>query len=321
MLKDTSNDKNCAYGNFKRARYFHGMLMTERDFTEEQNYHNEKRRMLNRMLHGWGVVCGLEIKQNDTPGSTIIIKPGLAIDYNGNEICVSEEYKLNLDKISKLYQCVEKEKNECPPQEGEDFEKKWYVVIKYKEIPSDPVTVYAPTGGCQEKACEYSRTREGYCFDLKGEEEIVCCSDSSKKTEKTSIDYERIDETDDEYEQRIKEFYEDLLVPCPGKCCDVKYVVLGSIIVTPKCDSLSDAKFVPITQEMINNWDCRKYVMTFGLIQHWIAMAEKINIKPIGNYNSWINGCINPVEFFEKYIYSTEMEYKNIRRKDKKKKI
>lgn len=322
MLKDTSNDKNCAYGNFKRARYFHGMLMTERDFAEEQNYHNEKRKMLNKMLHGWGVVCGLEIKQNNTPGSTIIIKPGLAIDYNGNEICVSEEYKLNLDKISKLYQCVENEKNVCLPQKGEESENKWYVVIKYKENPSDPVAVYAPAGGCQEKACDYSRIREGYCFDLKGEDEIGCCPGSGEIIEKTCTDYERKkDETNEEYEQRIKTFYEDFLVPCPGKCCDVKYVVLGSIIVRTKCNSVSDAKFEPITQEMINNWDCRKYVMTFGLIQHWMTtLAGKFNTKPLVDYNRWADGCIDPVEFFENYICPTEKAKKYIKRSNKQKK-
>ncbi len=61
MNTDTTK-KSCDYNSYKRTRYFHGMLLTERDFQEEQIYHQEKRRLLNRMLHGWGVVCGLGVK-------------------------------------------------------------------------------------------------------------------------------------------------------------------------------------------------------------------------------------------------------------------
>ena len=304
MLKDTSNDKYCEYGNFKRARYFHGMLMTERDFREEQNYHNEKRKMLNRMLHGWGVVCGLEIKPTNKP-DTIIIRPGLALDYNGNEICVTEEYILNMSKISKLYPCIKEETSDCTEQEIVESGNKWYVIIKYEEKPSIPVAVYAPSGGCEEKACEYSRIREGYCFELKDEEEIKCCPEPSENNEKTCIDYEKkAEEPDKEYEQRIRTlFCEEFLIPCPGKCCDDKYVVLGSIELIPRCNSDSDAKFEPITQEMINNWDCRKYVMSFGLLQHWMTkLAAKLPFKSIVDYNRWAEGCIDPVEIIETYI-------------------
>ncbi len=94
--EESLKDKHCDYNNFKRARYFHGMLMTDRDFSEEQLYHNEKRKLLNRMLHGWGVVCGLKVKPTDQPSSKIIIEPGLALDCAGNEIFLREPYELDV---------------------------------------------------------------------------------------------------------------------------------------------------------------------------------------------------------------------------------
>ncbi len=44
---------------FERNRYFYGKLLTVRDFEVEQRYHSGKRALLNRLVHGAGVVCGL----------------------------------------------------------------------------------------------------------------------------------------------------------------------------------------------------------------------------------------------------------------------
>lgn len=166
MSKGTSKDTQCDYNNFKRARYFHGMLMTDRDFREEQIYHIEKRKLLNRMLHGWGVVCGFEINW-EAGKSALTIKPGMALDCHGNEILVCDPVEINLTSLP------------CPakiPARGtleycrqQDVEKKpniYYIAIRYHEVPSDPVPVYAPAGGCEEKACEYSRIREGFCVEI-----------------------------------------------------------------------------------------------------------------------------------------------------------
>ena len=61
--KCADKDKTfCDYNEFRRLRYFHGMLLDDKDFQAEQQYHAGKRRLLNRMLHGSGVVCGLDIK-------------------------------------------------------------------------------------------------------------------------------------------------------------------------------------------------------------------------------------------------------------------
>jgi uncharacterized short protein YbdD (DUF466 family) len=164
----SSGDKHCDYNNYiKRARYFHGMLMTDRDFKEEQLYHNRKRKLLNQMLHGWGVVCGLKVKPTTTAGPNIVVEPGLALDCHGNEILVCEEQTIDLSaKVCSSTQ-VQEQANPCvDPLIGVPEYPTLYVMIKYKERITDPVPVYAPGGSCEEKVCDYSRTQEGYCIEV-----------------------------------------------------------------------------------------------------------------------------------------------------------
>lgn len=170
MSKDKSKDKHCDYSNFKRARYFHGMLMTDRDFREEQIYHNEKRKLLNRMLHGWGIVCGLGVKWKQGK-NVIAIEPGVALDCHGNEIVVCDPYEVDLGPATCLGATRVPQKpltaEECEELEkAKDQVNTFYIGIRYDEVPTDPVPVYAPGGGCEEKVCDYSRTREGFCADV-----------------------------------------------------------------------------------------------------------------------------------------------------------
>jgi hypothetical protein len=46
----------------QRLTYFYGQLLGPKDLQGEQAYLREKHRLANRLLHGWGVVCGLEVE-------------------------------------------------------------------------------------------------------------------------------------------------------------------------------------------------------------------------------------------------------------------
>ena len=69
---------------FERTRFFAGKLLTADDLEREQNYQNGKRWLLNRMLHGPGVVSGLEVTPRGSSG--VRVAPGLALDGHGREI-------------------------------------------------------------------------------------------------------------------------------------------------------------------------------------------------------------------------------------------
>ena len=170
MTIDKQNNKHCEGNEFKRLRYFHGMLIEDTDFKAEQVYHMEKRKLLNRSLHGWGVVCGLGIKLNNEK-TKITIEPGFALDCHGREIVVCKPCEIPITSIP----CLCPKPTAAAPRTPEDCKKllereqgpkTCYIGIRYDEIKDDPVPVYTPSGGCEEKACDYSRIREGFCIDF-----------------------------------------------------------------------------------------------------------------------------------------------------------
>ena len=83
----------------QRLRYFDGEFLRSGDFTDEQSYHVDMRRLLNHELHLSGIVTGLQIvqDQNSVPSTTALfysVAPGFAIDQVGREIYVSAPYSL-----------------------------------------------------------------------------------------------------------------------------------------------------------------------------------------------------------------------------------
>jgi hypothetical protein len=103
------------FPEFKRNKYFTGKLMSAEDFQDEQDYHIEKRRLHNRLLHGYGVVTGLELSMSDDPPGMVRVGAGYAIDRLGNDVLLREVQTAKL------------------PDRG----KKAYVVIEYAEVETD----------------------------------------------------------------------------------------------------------------------------------------------------------------------------------------
>jgi hypothetical protein len=84
---------HCPDGVVTRNRYFTGKLLTGEDLTREQEYHRSKHRRHNRLLHGFGIVSGLEVSvESDGSRSdpAIHVSPGLAIDAYGEELVLCE---------------------------------------------------------------------------------------------------------------------------------------------------------------------------------------------------------------------------------------
>jgi hypothetical protein len=85
--------------DIKRLSYYEKQFLRARDFQDEQAYHIEMRRRHLIAHHSWGIVVGLEIKQ-DPVALTWSVQPGLAIDGFGREIIVSDPEPLDLNKIN-----------------------------------------------------------------------------------------------------------------------------------------------------------------------------------------------------------------------------
>ena len=78
--------KNSELLPFNRNRYYKGKMLTSLDFEAEQLYMNNKRRFINQMLGGSGIVCGLNVISLDD--LSIMIESGVAVDDAGREIVV-----------------------------------------------------------------------------------------------------------------------------------------------------------------------------------------------------------------------------------------
>ena len=88
---------NRKYYSFERNNYYYGKLLASKDFQSEQGYMNDKRRLINRTLHGFGVVYGMDVVATDD--SSIVLQSGMALDAGGREIVVPKTQVLKLSTI------------------------------------------------------------------------------------------------------------------------------------------------------------------------------------------------------------------------------
>jgi DNA-binding beta-propeller fold protein YncE len=156
----------CDSPQMARNNYFTGKLLVERDFTDEQLYHMGKARRHNQQLHGWGVVCGLKVKQHPNPACReqyVLIEPGLAIDCCGREVLVTrEEY---FDFRARF---LEWWKAQNPTAQSPDPTVKYDLQIcaRYVECPTEDVPALFDECGCDDTACRPNRILERWDFDI-----------------------------------------------------------------------------------------------------------------------------------------------------------
>lgn len=88
-MQSTMQDTNARNGiqTFVRNRYFYGKLLDVFHFEMEQDYLNGKRWLLNRLISGYGVLCGLDVQPAEK-GRAVVVTPGAALDRGGREIIV-----------------------------------------------------------------------------------------------------------------------------------------------------------------------------------------------------------------------------------------
>ena len=80
--------------SIKRLHYYNHQFLDEKDFRDEQLYHIEMRRRLNRSLHFWGVVDGLQVARSGN--REITVEPGFALDNDGRELVVLNPITRNI---------------------------------------------------------------------------------------------------------------------------------------------------------------------------------------------------------------------------------
>jgi hypothetical protein len=174
----------------RRLRYFHGQMLSARDFQREQDYFREKLKLRMRCLLGYGVVCGLHVEpvgehdhsadadealeatesseptesEEDSVEETgadrkrrrkakVRITPGLAVDCDGNEVVVRGGCSIDLWKAL--------------PADERDKTTVW-VGVQYSERPVEPTRAVFNDGCAESPDCEFGYTEECYVVRVTG---------------------------------------------------------------------------------------------------------------------------------------------------------
>jgi hypothetical protein len=157
----------------ERVRFFPGQILTADDMSLSTDWAREKLRRHNRYLHGWGIVCGCDIKPPSASDSPWLVHicPGYLISPQGDEILIACEATFDVAGciLSSADPCASA--RPCPPitRRAAGTSQVVYLAVRYVECDARPVRV-APVGcSCGDAQCDYSRIREAYEF---------CCLDT-----------------------------------------------------------------------------------------------------------------------------------------------
>lgn len=172
----TTIQANCCapagLASLERTRFFPRQLVTPEDLTQDQIYFRDKARRHNRLLHGWGVVCGVRVKpaadeQRRPVPWKLAIEPGYVLGPYGDEILIDRCVCLDI-RTSGIdgtdLDCVDEGADPwCSDVRVErDPKTPLYVAVRYAECKSRPVRSQGAGCGCDDSLCEYSRIRDSY---------------------------------------------------------------------------------------------------------------------------------------------------------------
>jgi len=235
----------CESALAEAPRYFPGQSIGAGELTLEQDYFRNKLRRHNRLLHGWGVVCGARVcpvigDNNEPERWKVVIKSGYILGPYGDEITLDRpicfDLRTRCESGATGETCVERADPWCGdvyvrPEQSNTV----WVAVRYKELLARRVRVQPMGCGCDDAACEYSRRRDGY---------EICTLDHCPESHKNPPDPDQLMET----LAAVRE--------CPP-CPEEPWVVLAKV-------TLGDNG----TIEEIDNCSCRRIV--FSLAELWL---------------------------------------------------
>lgn len=145
-----------AVRTFERNRYFFGKLLDVVHFELEQDYLNGKRWLLNRLVNGYGVVCGLDVVLDPEGTQAVVVCSGVALDRAGREIVVPR--KSAPVPIPAAVSTKE--------QGGECEKEHMHLCLCFKQCEADPVPVAVDDCG-QATSSSASSIQERYSLELR----------------------------------------------------------------------------------------------------------------------------------------------------------
>lgn len=144
----------------KRVNYNLGMVLGVDDFRQEQVHLEWQDHLANRLLHGYGTVCGLHVAARPSEGDVeILIRRGYALSPHGRWIWVEQ------DQCARLNQWIQTHRD----AHGAFFTPGSYTVyarLCYVECPTDQVPIAGQACAPEEENMAPSRTLESFHAEL-----------------------------------------------------------------------------------------------------------------------------------------------------------
>lgn len=151
----------------KRVRYSNGLVLGLDEFLQEQTYFLQKHRGHNRALHGYGVVCGLDVDSRGDPDPEIVVSPGLALNPRGQTMTVDQDYCLRINAWLAQNQTEIEALRGSPPVPDSPDVLTLYLVLCHRECETDLEPI--PSGPCQslDKVTAPTRIADDFQLDLR----------------------------------------------------------------------------------------------------------------------------------------------------------
>jgi hypothetical protein len=262
--------QTCDTGISERPRYFPRQIITSDDLTLDQEYERARRRLHNRMLHGWGVVCGAKVCPVPATSSTaaagcafepwkVTVGAGYVLGPYGDEIlidcCRTVDLRTPGTTVQSGDPCPQPPDPWCspifrPPTASGPL----YVAVRYKQLQARPVRVQPVGCGCDDGRCESSRWRDGFDIGV-----LTSCPDDHKQPPDVNSDGS----------PDLNQLVQGEMADCPP-CPDQPWVVLARVDL--------DANGC-VTQ--IDNCACRRNVASFAgfwwACQHDVLQLAEIH--------------------------------------------
>jgi hypothetical protein len=121
----------------KRVNPFQGLVIDADIWRDAHEYHRDQQKLHMLAFHNVGIVGGLEVVANKPPDLSVNIRPGMAVDPDGNIIIVAKTQRYRIQTPEK---------------------KTLYLIIQFREVPTEPHQ--PPEGGQPTRILEAYRIQE-----------------------------------------------------------------------------------------------------------------------------------------------------------------
>src|SRR5437588_94530 len=144
----------------KRVNYTFGLVLGVEEFLQSDTYFLAKHHVENRLLHGYGTVCGLDVIAQTTPQLEVQVTPGWAFNPKGQEIRVSQLMCLQVNDWVNSNLAALKALFSGPAPSTLNL----CVVLCYRECKTDVVPI--PGEPCRTQSSSMAPSRIADSFEL-----------------------------------------------------------------------------------------------------------------------------------------------------------